>query len=212
LKENISQVGKVKTILNPDTIVDLRNIFFEKAISFEEVDKIKLTSFFKHKQVLIEGGPGQGKSFFLRYLCLNEGESSRHIPIFIEFRNLKFSKSLKEELFEAIRDFGVDIDNDLFDFLAKSEKVLFILDEFDEIPNTVRSKVAKELETIARTYPELRIVVSSRPNSGMGASVYFGKYKINPLSVEYQLEFVEYLYSGGNIYPKNSKIVNSKMN
>jgi hypothetical protein len=76
LKENISQVGKVKTILNPDTIVDLRNIFFEKAISFEEVDKIKLTSFFKHKQVLIEGGPGQGKSFFLRYLCLNEGESS----------------------------------------------------------------------------------------------------------------------------------------
>lgn len=198
LKENITRVGAVKTILNPDLISDLDSIYFEKAISFNRGEKVDSTSYFSSKQVLIEGGPGQGKSLYLRWLCLNEGKGSRHIPIFIEFRNLKFKKNLKSELFEAIRDFGVDLDDELFDFLANSDKVLFILDGFDEIPNAARLSVAKELETIARTYPNLRIVVSSRPDSGMGASVYFKKYIIQSLSHECQLEFVNHLYQGGS--------------
>ena len=198
LKENITRVGAVKTILNPDSISDLESIYFEKAISFDRGEKVDSISYFSSKQVLIEGGPGQGKSLYLRWLCLNEGKGSRHIPIFIEFRNLKFKKNLKNELFEGIRDFGVDLDDELFDFLANSDKVLFILDGFDEIPNATRLSVARELETIARTYPNLRIVVSSRPDSGMGASVYFKKYIIQTLSHTCQLEFVNHLYQGGS--------------
>jgi hypothetical protein len=198
LKENIARVGAVKTILNPDSIAKLDSIYFEKAITFNKGEKIDSASYFPCKQVLIEGGPGQGKSLYLRWLCLIEGKSSSYIPIFIEFRNLKFKKNLKNELFEAIRDFGVDLDDELFNFLANSDKVLFILDGFDEIPNAARLNVAKELETIARTYPNLRIVVSSRPDSGMGASVYFKKYIIQTLSHECQLEFVNHLYQGGS--------------
>lgn len=125
--------------------------------------------------MLVEGGPGQGKSLYLRHLCLLEGQKSNYIPIFIEFRYLKFKKSLREELFEAIKYFGVELDDDLFDYLAKSKKILFILDGFDEIPSSARNTTAKELETIARTYPDLNIIISSRPDSGMGASVYFKK-------------------------------------
>ncbi len=198
LKENITRVGAVKTILNPDSISDLESIYFEKAISFDRGEKVDSISYFSSKQVLIEGGPGQGKSLYLRWLCLNEGKGRRHIPIFIEFRNLKFKKNLKNELFEGIRDFGVDLDDELFDFLANSDKVLFILDGFDEIPNATRLSVARELEVIARTYPNLRIVVSSRPDSGMGASVYFRKYIIQTLSHACQLEFVNHLYQGGS--------------
>lgn len=198
LKENIGRVGRVKTILDPDSIVDLNKIFFEDAITFEEANRVKNVSFFRSKQVLIEGGPGQGKSLYLRWLCLNEGTGSNHIPIFIEFRNLTYQKSLKEDLFHSVRDFGVDLSDDLFDFLAKSKKIVFILDGFDEIPNSERLRVARELETIARTYPDLRIVVSSRPDSGMGASVYFEKYIIKRLSKEYQRGFVSYLYENGS--------------
>lgn len=198
LKENIGRVGKVKTILDPDSILDLDKIFFEKAITFKDDERIKNVGFFSSKHVLIEGGPGQGKSLYLRWLCLNEGASSTHIPIFIEFRNLNYEKSLKEELFHAVRDFGVDLSDELFDFLAKSKKVVFILDGFDEAPNSERLRVARELETIARTYPDLRIVVSSRPDSGMGASVYFEKYIIKKLSKEHQADFVRHIYKSGD--------------
>lgn len=34
LRANIARVGKVKTILNPDSIVELNDIFIESAISF----------------------------------------------------------------------------------------------------------------------------------------------------------------------------------
>ncbi|MBS4053129.1 MAG: NACHT domain-containing protein [Methylomonas sp.] len=211
LKENIGRVGKIKTILDPDSIIDIENIFFEKAIRFRNQTIARTASYFASKHVLIEGGPGQGKSLYLRWLCINEGTACSHIPIFIEFRNLCYKESLKKELFRAIRDFGVDLSDDLFDFLAKSKKIVFILDGFDEIPNSERLRIARELETIARTYPDLSIIVSSRPDSGMGASVYFQKYVIETLSKSDQLDFVNHLYKNGeqaksinNILAENS--------
>lgn len=194
LKANIVRVGKVKTILNPDSIVELNDIFIENAVSFGDKKYFQSVDTFGSKQVLIEGGAGQGKSLYLRHLCLNEGARGNYIPIFIEFRYLKYEKDLKKELFEAIRDFGVELNEDLFDYLAKSKKILFILDGFDEIPSLDRDRTAMELETIARTYPDLKIVISSRPDSGMGASVYFKKYKISYLKIEQQTGFIEHLY------------------
>lgn len=197
LKKNISRVGKVKTILNPDSIVSLNEIFVDDTITFydeERQQSVNYLNYFSSKQVLVEGGPGQGKSLYLRHLCLLEGQKSNYIPIFIEFRYLKFKKSLREELFEAIKDFGVELDDDLFDYLAKSKKILFILDGFDEIPSSARNTTAKELETIARTYPDLNIIISSRPDSGMGASVYFKKYKISYLKIEQQTNFIKHIY------------------
>lgn len=194
LKENIERIGKVKTILNPDTIVDLDKIYFSEAISFENSGCIERVDFFPSKQILIEGGPGQGKSLYLKHLCINEGKNSNFIPIFIEFRYLSFEKPLREELFDAIRSFGVDLDDSLFDYLAKSTKLLFILDGFDEVPNKARAKTARALEDIGRTYPNLRMIVSSRPGAGMGASVYFMKYTIARLPYLVQLRFIHHLH------------------
>ncbi len=47
LKENIGRVGRVKTILDPDTIVDLKDIYFEGAITFHNKDIVKNISFFQ---------------------------------------------------------------------------------------------------------------------------------------------------------------------
>lgn len=191
-KKNINRIGQVKTILDPDKIVNLNSIFFNEAVLFDG-EMIESFSQFGAKQILIEGGPGQGKSLYLRKLCIKEASGSSFIPIFIEFRNLKYGKKLKEELMDAIGDLGVKLDNALFDFLAKSEKIILFLDGFDEVPNNERIKVSKELETIVRTYPSLRIVISSRPDSGMGSSFYFEKRKINPMLVDTQKNFVGHL-------------------
>nr|WP_197411216.1 NACHT domain-containing protein [Colwellia sp. TT2012] len=203
-KNNVDRIGQVKTILNPDSIVNLNNIFFDEAVLFDG-EKIESFSQFGTKQILVEAGPGQGKSLYLRKLCIKEGAGSNFIPIFIEFRNLSYKKKLKEELMDAIEDLGVKLDNSLFDFLAKSEKIVLFLDGFDEVPNNERTRIARELETIVRTYPDLRIVISSRPDSGMGSSFYFSKRKISPMSLDTQKRFVNHLYKSD----KQSESINT---
>jgi len=195
LKEKIESIGKVKSILYPDAIVSLETIYFPPAASFFDDLSIESVSKFPLKHVLIEGGPGQGKSLFLRHLCLQEARGGGLIPIFVEFRNLSFKRSLKAELIESIQEWGIAIDESLFDYLARSERIVYLLDGFDEIPSHARPKVARELESIAKSFPELRVIVSSRPNAGMGASVYYHKFKIAPLSQKKQSDFINHIYS-----------------
>lgn len=159
----------------------------------------------RNKHVLIEGGPGQGKSLFLRKICINEAKNSSYIPIFVEFRNLKFESSLREELITAINELGVSLDFSIFEHLATSGKIILFLDGFDEIPNDKRSKIARELENIARTFPELRIIVTSRPDSGMGSSFYFYKLRIDPMPLSVQNEFIEHIYKS----KKQSESINT---
>jgi len=203
-KRSVDRIGQVKTILNPDSIVNLNSIFFDEAVLFDG-KKIESFSQFGTKQVLIEAGPGQGKSLYLRKLCIKERAGSSFIPIFIEFRNLNYKKKLKDELMEVIEYLGVKLDNSLFDFLAKSEKIILFLDGFDEVPNNERARIARELETMVRTYPDLRIVVSSRPDSGMGSSFYFSKRKISPMLLDTQKRFVNHLYKSD----KQSESINT---
>jgi hypothetical protein len=192
-RKNIGRIAFVKTILNPDSIKKLDDIYFDKTVSYDNCH-FELFSQFMRPHVLIEGGPGQGKSLFLRKLCLNEAKGSSLIPIFIEFRNLKFERSLIVEIIEAINELGVSLNSSMFDFVAKSSKVVLFLDGFDEIPNDSRRKVARELENIGRAYPDLKMLISSRPDAGMGGSYYFTKIKIDPMSVATQKEFIEHIY------------------
>lgn len=196
IKEKISNVGFVKTILYPDAIIELNKIYFPPAVSFHGGATIEnVSGFGRWKHVLIEGGPGQGKSLYLKHLCVTEGRGSALIPIFIEFRHFDFENSLKIEILEAIRTFGIDIDDESFDYLAKSKKIVLLLDGFDEVPSNARLKAARDLENIAKNYFDLRIIVTSRPNSGMGASVYFQKFLITPLSPALQVDFIRHIYS-----------------
>ncbi|WP_413766393.1 NACHT domain-containing protein [Vibrio vulnificus] len=192
-RENIQRIGFVKTILNPDSIKKLDDIYFDKTVAYDSCH-FELFSQFRRPHVLIEGGPGQGKSLFLRKLCLNEAKGSSLIPIFIEFRNLKFEQSFRIELIDAINELGVSLDSSMFDFVAKSKKVVLFLDGFDEIPNCSRRKVAQELENIGRAYPDLKMLISSRPDAGMGGSYYFTKIKIDPMPLAIQKEFIEHIY------------------
>lgn len=146
---------------------------------------------------------------YLRWLCLNEAAASEVIPIFVEFRNLRYEKSFKEELIDAINDLGLKVDVSLFDFLAESKKILFVLDGFDEVPSDHRLRIAKELETIGRAFPKLKILMSSRPDSGMGASLFFRKHKIDLMGIEVQKSFVSQLFNHESISQEISKILDS---
>lgn len=80
---------------------------------------------------------------------------------------------------DVIEDFGVKFDNIFFEFLVKFNKIVFFLDGFDEVFNSERSKVVRELEIIFRIFFDLRVVVFLRLDLGMGFFFYFFKWKIS---------------------------------
>ncbi len=55
LKTNIARVGKVKTILNPDSIMELKDIFIESAISLNDAGIFQSVEDFISNHILIEG-------------------------------------------------------------------------------------------------------------------------------------------------------------
>lgn len=136
-------------------------------------------------------------------------QQAKLFPFFVEFRNLRYEKSFKEELIDAINELGLKVDVSLFDFLAESKKILFVLDGFDEVPSEHRLRIARELETIGRAFPKLKILMSSRPDSGMGASLFFGKHKIGLMGIEVQKSFVGKLFNQASISQEISKILDS---
>nr|WP_277816498.1 NACHT domain-containing protein [Mariprofundus sp. KV] len=147
-------------------------------------------------QVLIEGGPGQGKTLFMRKLCLSEIKAKRYIPVFFELRDMDCKSTLKKSLIGLLNEYGLPVTNEIFDFLVTTDKMLFLLDGFDELPPTSRPKVAKELEKLVHKFPNLRIIMSSRPDAGMGGSIYFRSFKLAPLNPKRQDEFVDHIMKG----------------
>lgn len=207
LKDNVYKVGQVRTILQPDNTVNIKNIYSSEIIRFHSKDHIMFFNQFKKNKVLVEGGPGQGKSIYLKYLSLNEAKNGDQIPIFIEFRNLSFEKSLKEEIMQSILDYGIEIDKAVFNYLAKSKKLLLILDGFDEVPTNKRLKCARELEQLCKNHKELKIIVSSRPDAGLGSSAYFEKFVILPLTLDIQLSFLKFIYKIQEEYDSISNVL-----
>jgi hypothetical protein len=74
LLDNISQIGKVKTIFNPNSIVDLDEVYFGGAITFSALGVVNSLGTFNANKILIEGAPGQGKSLYLKHLCIEESK------------------------------------------------------------------------------------------------------------------------------------------
>lgn len=186
----LEPVQQVRTVINPEKISDLYEVYVPSAAVFSEVDSVENVDFFGKKKILIEAVAGSGKSLLMRHLCLKEKKREQYIPLFIEFRNLDAKISLDEAIVSHLSELGIDVDAEIFAVLMKSNRIVLLLDGFDEIKSSERNRMARELESLARAYPEVMVVVSSRPNSGLGGSVYFHTFPLLPLSKETKEEFV----------------------
>jgi hypothetical protein len=195
--KNIDDVAKVRTIYSPDEIFHIEDIFNKNAVSIEQVDKLENLSSFPAEHILIEAGPGYGKSFLLKYICVNEIRRGIVIPVFIEFRRMNFEGDFLNSLLNEFFKFGIEIDNDIFEYLIDNNIITLIFDGFDEISSDKRDEVAEGLEQLARKYPTLKIIISSRPEYGLGSSYYYKKIKIKPLNFKSQESLVSNICNEG---------------
>ena len=181
LNSKIEEVSKVKTIWQTDKSVQLSSFYCDTHIKVAGERKIvkQVSDLNIDGNILIEGIAGQGKSIFMRHLCIAELESGIVIPVFIELRRLTSENMLLSMIHSKLKELGFDIDNDIFKFLCNTGRMLFLLDGFDEVPDKMQISVVNEVEEITNTYRGIKLIVSSRPESGIEFLPSFSVAKVD---------------------------------
>jgi hypothetical protein len=138
--------------------------------SFDENKRKDGLTFANNSQYLmVFGGPGIGKSTFLRKVGLealkgNQGNyQHRLIPVFLELKKFKESEINIQALIE--KEFEIcgfpDVQKNVSKKLKKGE-LLILLDGLDEVPTENRENVIEKIQDFVDQYKENRFILSCR--------------------------------------------------
>lgn len=143
---------------------------------------------------ILIGSGGSGKSMMMRHLLVNSITTLERIPVFLELRQLnQTSDTLRSALVETIRSFGLEIDEASLDETLESGHLIVLLDGFDEVENSSRKKIVREIQRLAVHYPKNLLFMSSRPDSALQGWELFAEYKVAPLTLAKAAELVQKL-------------------
>jgi hypothetical protein len=120
--------------------------------------------------LMVLGGPGMGKTTFLRKVgleALKQGQGEYDhilIPVFLELRQCREVKDLdlKAKIAEEFKNCGLDRYEDCTEQLLKHGKLLILLDGLDEVPIDLLPKMTRAIQDFVDRYDQNRFVVSCR--------------------------------------------------
>lgn len=178
------QIAEVKTIWQIDKNVNIMEFYHPTRIDFGgQVRRIdKASDLLNSPSVIVEGIAGQGKSIFMRFLCMSCIKDKSYLPIFIQLRHISSEISLVDLILEAFSSIGIVNDKLVIEYFLRRGKLVFLLDGFDEIDAELRSATIRTIEEYRHNYKNIKIVVSSRPNSDIQHSTIFEVTRIKVLN------------------------------
>lgn len=181
LSSKIEEAGKVKTIWQTDKAIQLSAFYCDSNVTFNGERKVvnDVSDLNIEGNILIEGIAGQGKSILMRHLCMTELHKGLSIPVFIELRRISKEQELLTMIYSKLNELGFDIDTNIFRYLCNTERMLFLLDGFDEVPDKLQMPLINEIENITNSFRGIKILVSSRPESGLEYLPSFSVVKID---------------------------------
>jgi predicted NACHT family NTPase len=120
--------------------------------------------------LMVLGGPGMGKTTFLRKVgleALKQGQGEYEhilIPVFLELRQCREVKDLDlvAKIAEEFKNCGLDRYEDCTEQLLKHGKLLILLDGLDEVPIDLLPKMTRAIQDLVDRYDQNRFVVSCR--------------------------------------------------
>ena len=195
LTKKVAAYEKIKTIWQRDKYVKLSSFYYPSKVTFHTEITKKVSSLKDIPQtggLVIQGTVGQGKSIFLRYLCIQElqAHSSGRIPVFVELRKLDSKTTLKSIMYSTMENLGFEINDDLFDFYAETGKIVLLLDGFDELIDEQVGPVITQLETWAERYNNFQTIITSRPGGEIQKSSHFSVIRLAPLASDDHKHFL----------------------
>lgn len=196
LAKRIQAIDEVKTIWNPDKAASLSSFYYPSKLILEGKPKL-ITRLFDldGKNAVIQGIAGQGKSILLRYLAIEEvlSNDAKRLPIFIELRTLSSKFTLKQAIIKHLSSYDIEVDEDSLNYLQRSGRLAYLLDGFDELEESLEMETLQELEFLSHKYPELLIIVTSRPNNAVQKSAAFKVISLAPLTSGDYVPFINKL-------------------
>ena len=189
LFSRMQNVRLVKTLWQFDTAVDVESFYCDSHVITPQtkgrqglrlrIDKV--SDFGQVGNILVKGIAGQGKSIFLRHLCIKEFESGKRIPIFIELRRILKNETIFDHISRYLDILDLPIDANLFKVLLQSGKFVFFLDGFDEIQEEHKQRTLNELENLSSYSGNSQFIITTRPNTSIEMSPAFDVFTLDDL-------------------------------
>lgn len=151
---------------------DMTDFYIPHIVSSASTTKLPAIRFASHiSTAILLGDPGSGKTTLCSWLMIqNAADPTADVPFYISLRNLIQDLPPQRSVAEFI-DHEIDALYQLkaphgfaSDLLA-SGRTIVIFDGLDEVPETSRIPASSIIELFHATYPNCRILVTSRKNS-----------------------------------------------
>ena len=136
-------------------------------------------------------------------------DKNKLLPLFLELRKVNDSnKSIFETLRADIAIYNQNFNKENLSYLLDKEGTIVFLDGFDEVNHDLKDKFTKEVNHLADKYPNLIIVVSSRPEYNLFSdwSLYSVAH-IQPLILSQSIEIIKKLSNLIKIVNENIEII-----
>ncbi len=178
-----SKVEEVKTIWQVDKVVNLNEFYYPSKIDVESnrVEINSLNDFPENGKIVVQGTAGQGKSILLRYLTGAELRHGKSIPIFVELRKITDRNNIETLIINSLSNLGVECDSSSLKHIYESNKCTLVLDAFDEVKKDLVQDVISYIEDLCSRFHNMKIVISSRPNSDIQCVTFFKVFNLCPL-------------------------------
>lgn len=197
LARQLATIDSVRTIWSPEKNVSLRSFYYPSKVKTLNDPSAQLDSItdLGEGSMVIQGIVGQGKSVLLRFLSLQEllRPDNPRLPVFLELRKVTKTTPLRQAIYKSLSAYSITVDDSLFEYLAASGRIVLLLDGFDELETPLVRDTTLELEHLGEQFPDLQIIVSSRPNNEVQKLSSFRVLEIAPLRAEDYSPFLKAL-------------------
>lgn len=196
IKWNVSPVPinsylRLKPQFNPALLPESRG---EKRIG--HVSELTLAQVLERNStfpILIRGDAGAGKSTCLRFLCYQTAiqavekltgdivANNLEVPILIYLRRYG-QNTLRELIYNHFRSFQLSIGISQLQNVLNNVQLLLLLDGLDEVKPERKSDLIGEISSWSETYPNHRLIITTRKQPALSTVEKFDYYEIQPLN------------------------------
>jgi predicted NACHT family NTPase len=208
----------IKTLLNREKPVSIESQYIPAR--FKQNTKLIYEKDFhtfisNNKKVAIVGTAGSGKSVFLKhyFLTLLKDPKGR-IPILVELRHLDLDSDISIEtwLLHIIKATLAYMNESILDAFLSGNKIVLLLDGYDEIDFELRQKFEKQLLLFCQKYPDIHLILTTRPEETLYAWESISVLEILPLTKEDAIALIgKFDYPDEDVKTKFAKHVATKL-
>lgn len=197
-ESKVKSLSKIKVFYSSE-VINLQDIYIPQNLKFKDEvysqdDFLKLLH--KDRKFVISATAGAGKSCMLKNMFLDILRYKKlYFPLFFELRKInEKQKTIIDSLVEDISKFNKRFSsNNLDDILNRGNTIIF-LDGFDEVNHNDKERFVLEINEICEIYPDLMLVVSSRPEMGEFQDwSHFNVAKVEMLDIDQSVAMINKL-------------------